>query len=83
MAGTDNQPITVTVDGLSVGTFTPIDNEDMVIRPIVSGLAYGTHTVLFQANTSNTNNQGVSDFIIYGPKKPGDTDFRCRFFRVI
>ena len=61
--------IQVFVDGFSIGTFNPGGIFSDVL-PIVSGLAYGTHTVRFQALTSSMNDQGVSDFIIYGPKKP-------------
>ena len=61
--------VRVFVDGFSIGDFDGGDNFTGII-PICSGLAYGTHTVRFQALTSSENDQGVSDFIIYGPKKP-------------
>ena len=68
-ANATRSDIRVFVDGFRIGDFDGGDNA-FGIRPIVSGLAYGTHTVRFQALTASENDQGVSDFIIYGPKKP-------------
>ena len=69
--------IEVQVDGLSIGNLTPIAanaaTNTIVVRPIVSGLAYGTHTVSFSSpnNSSGFDNAfGIADFILYGPKKP-------------
>ena len=57
----------VSVDGFSIGTYLPASRPQ--ITPIVSGLAYGTHTVRFSLVSGNIN-PNVVDFIIYGPKKP-------------
>ena len=69
--------IDVTIDGLSIGNLTPIAanaaTNTAVVRPIVSGLSYGTHTVSFTSpnNSSGFDNSfGIADFILYGPKKP-------------
>ena len=69
--------IDVTIDGLSIGNLTPITpnaaTNTAVIRSIVSGLSYGTHTVSFSSpnNSSGYDNAfGIADFILYGPKKP-------------
>ena len=61
--------VNVSVDGFSIGNYDAGDNF-FGIRPIVSGLSYGTHTVRFETPAGNDNDQGISDFIIYGPKKP-------------
>ena len=61
--------ISVSVDGFSVG---PMPDPGLGFRgiiPIVSGLAYGTHTVQI-ITTATTGRFGVLDFILYGPKKP-------------
>ena len=59
----------VSIDGLSVGNYIPATLPQ--ITPIVSGLAYGTHTVRFTLPSTGANiNPNVVDFIIYGPKKP-------------
>ena len=68
-ANATRSDVRVFVDGFRIGDFDGGD-DFFGIRPIVSGLAYGTHTVRFQALTESQNDQGVSDFIIYGPKKP-------------
>ena len=58
----------VSVDGASTFNTAPIPTNFIGIIPIVSGLAYGTHTVRF--SVTNTQNVGIADFILYGPKKP-------------
>ena len=59
----------VSIDGLSVGNYIPATLPQ--VTPIVSGLAYGTHTVRFTLPSTGANiNPNVVDFIIYGPKKP-------------
>ena len=68
-ANATRSAVRVFVDGFNIGDFDGGDNFTGIM-PICSGLAYGTHTVKFQALTSSENDQGVSDFIIYGPKKP-------------
>ena len=58
----------VRVDGLSIGTLSGV--QPVGVIPIVSGLAYGTHTVQFALENSSLERLSVVDFIIYGPKKP-------------
>jgi len=60
----------ITIDGINVGK--NIDsNGEIVKAKICSGLPYGTHTVKFQRVDANSAGaDGVSDFIIYQPKKP-------------
>ena len=65
----------VYVDGVLEGTHnsgTGADGGGRVILPIVSGLAYGTHTVKLVAINTGAGGDGrdFHDFIIYGPKKP-------------
>ena len=60
--------INVEVDGFSIGNLTTLPTNFIGVIPIVSGLAYGTHTVKFQNTIAR--NFGMVDFIIYGPKKP-------------
>ena len=69
--------IDVTIDGLSIGNLTPIAANaatiTAVVRPIVSGLSYGTHTISFTSPNNSSgfdNGFGIADFILYGPKKP-------------
>ena len=57
---------TVNVDGLSIGTLPTAQPIGAI--PIVSGLAYGTHTVTFLPTAAPRIS--IVDFIIYGPKKP-------------
>jgi hypothetical protein len=62
----------VFIDGFSVGFVTGTYAEPTV-RKIVSGLPYGTHTVKFVGNHPSNPAKDlvpVTDFIIYGPKKP-------------
>jgi hypothetical protein len=58
----------VVIDGIAVGSLTPGVNAALKINKVVSGLPYGTHTVKFFAD--NTVTATITDFIIYGPKKP-------------
>jgi hypothetical protein len=61
--------ITVEVDGISIGTLAAVDIPSLELKKIkiVSGLAYGTHTVKIQFAVSAL---GITKFITYGPKKP-------------
>ena len=71
--GTGTQNVDVRIDGFAVGSIgTTLDITDnfLGVLPIVSGLSYGTHTVQFNNGAALASNQGPSDFIIYGPKKP-------------
>ena len=69
---TIGSPQGVLVDGFNIGTYVPSTLPQ--ITPIVSGLSYGTHTVRFLIPSTGANiNPNVVDFIIYGPKKTGDT----------
>ena len=61
--------ISVNVDGLSIGLIPDPGLGFRGIIPIVSGLAYGTHTVQI-ITTGTTARFGVLDFLIYGPKRP-------------
>ena len=73
LTGTNDANLTVDVDGLLIGNIPDgkIGSTQLRQVPIVSGLAYGTHTVRIRANGSiNAFSPGFQDFIIYGPKKP-------------
>ena len=59
----------VSVDGLSIGQISQTVSFDGIL-PIVSGLAYGTHTVRFINAGNNENDAGITDFLIYGSSKP-------------
>jgi hypothetical protein len=60
---------TVSIDGgASIGTITHASSGPPLIRKIVSGLPYGTHTVRFTC--SGTFGVMMSQFIIYQPKTP-------------
>ncbi len=63
---------TVSIDGsATVATLTfqtPTNYFDQKMT-VCSGLPYGTHTVKL-TNSAGTRGFGISDFIIYGPKKP-------------
>ena len=58
----------VLVDGFSIGTLSGV--QPVGVIPIVSGLAYGTHTVRFALQNASLERLSVVDFIIYGPKRP-------------
>jgi hypothetical protein len=63
--------VDVLVDGVSVGALTSYSTTTTnAFRrvSVASGLPYGTHTVRFATNVSV--NAGITDFIIYQPKKP-------------
>ncbi len=69
LTGTD--PKDVIIDGTTVGQIGVSIDDDKFIEKIVSGLPYGSHTVRFESDgTAATANLGISDFIVYGPKKP-------------
>ena len=59
----------VFVDGFDIGTISQTASFEGIF-PICSGLAYGTHTVKFINDGNNENDAGITDFILYGPKKP-------------
>lgn len=59
----------VFVDGNSIGEIPAADQDQNKIIKVVSGLPYGTHTVKFNRDSASEF-LTVSDFIIYGPKKP-------------
>lgn len=59
----------IIVDGVTLATgVTGIPNRSQ-IQKVVSGLPYGSHTVKFLVTSTNFN-YIISDFLIYGPKKP-------------
>ncbi len=60
------------VDGVSFGTLTGAGLHGYL--KIVSGLPYGTHTFRLTTNVAAGNAIAISDFIIYGPKKPSIPD---------
>jgi len=63
--GSGSGTVAVSLDGVSIGNLT-LDTS-MLIRKIVSGLPYGTHTVRIAFGTVNLN---LSQYLVYGPKKP-------------
>jgi len=69
--GTLNQT-TFYVDGTSVEVFAPtnVDNT-LKVKPIVSGLFYGTHTLKIRTTgAAGTVRFCIKDFIVYEPKTP-------------
>lgn len=63
---------TISVDGNNVGTGLTTalgDGKGNVVK-IASGLPYGTHTVRIIRTTAVGVGLAISDFIVYGPKKP-------------
>lgn len=63
-----NQNNAVVIDGVSVGNLNTLSAVLQRREKICSGLPYGTHTV--KITSAATYSFGVSDFIIYQPKKP-------------
>ena len=58
------------IDGTSVGFTGTTGITDGKTVKIVSGLPYGTHTFRIQRNDGLNFNNSISQFIVYGPKKP-------------
>jgi len=56
------------VDGTNVGTYVTGTKQGFI--KIVSGLPYGTHTVLIDNTVFAATTTVFTDFVIYGPKKP-------------
>jgi hypothetical protein len=62
--------LTVSVDGgLSLGTITGTSSSQRTFR-VLSGLAYGTHAVRFARSAAAGTATGITQFIVYQPKKP-------------
>ncbi len=61
---------TILVDGTSIGTLSGVASTNTRKQSIVSGLPYGTHTVRITRNAAAAVSLGVSQFIVYQPKKP-------------
>lgn len=60
----------VSIDGgASIGSMSKTGSTPEEYRKICSGLPYGTHTVRFQKSSAAAS-FGITDFIIYQPKKP-------------
>lgn len=60
--------IPVSVDGVSIGNLNLPAAAQIGVVKLVSGLPYGTHTVKF--GNYSSGGIGITDFIIYQPKKP-------------
>jgi hypothetical protein len=61
----------VFVNGVSVGNWdTAAVNGQVKTKKIVSGLPYGTHTVKVFKNVPNLWTLHLTNFTVYGPKKP-------------
>jgi hypothetical protein len=59
------------IDGvLNVSVLPTTATADKRVQKIVANLPYGTHTVRFAAPATVLQDFGLTDFIIYGPKKP-------------
>jgi hypothetical protein len=59
------------IDGTTIGTISGSGSQVQRIEKIVSGLPYGTHVFrLNRTSAPTTWDVGISDFIIYQPKKP-------------
>ena len=56
--------------GSSIGALPKAANTGIDIRKIVSGLAYGTHTVKFENTSSSSGGANFVNFKVYQPKKP-------------
>ena len=67
----NSNALAASVDGFSIGVVPArTSSTAFIVQPVVSGLAYGTHTVRVSATGISSANVGVREFIIYGPKKP-------------
>lgn len=67
--------LTISVDGTAIATNVGEQTlfgttEVNKTYPIVSGLPYGTHSVKIEIAATGGNHVTISDFYIYGPKKP-------------
>lgn len=69
IAGTIDQQ-TFLIDGQTVGTISGTKVDGITTVKIASGLPYGTHTFRMRRDAFTNNYTGLSDFIVYGPKKP-------------
>jgi hypothetical protein len=71
-SGASSDPQSVSIDGASsVGNIAATGANILTTFKIVSGLPYGTHTVKITRTNNAANAFGISNFIVYGPKKPG------------
>lgn len=62
---------TVHIDnGSSIGTISSPNTVIQKLQKVVSGLPFGTHTVKFIRSAIAGYGLCISDFIVYGPKKP-------------
>ena len=68
--GGSNFNMEVFVDGVSIGNLPDPGDSFVGIFPIVSGLPYGSHSVRINSLTGGDINLGVSEFLMYGPKRP-------------
>jgi hypothetical protein len=56
--------------GSTIGAVSKTGSSGKEIRKIVSGLAYGTHTVKLENTSAAQGSPSVTQFIVYQPKKP-------------
>ena len=68
-SGSGNNDVEVFIDGTSVGNVLHASSTSST-EEIVSGLPYGTHTIKLIRNAAAVSQLSITDFIIYGPKKP-------------
>lgn len=61
---------TMTIDGVSIGSTGTTGNTTPHLYKIVSGLPYGTHTFRMSRNDGTNTSAAISQFIVYGQKKP-------------
>ena len=70
-SGAGNDTVAYTVDGVLISSIAEASGQNVRKQfKICSGLPYGTHTVKIAKITQASFSYGVSDFIIYAPKKP-------------
>lgn len=75
--GNQSETTTIYVDGTSVGTVPYSANARNKLIKIASGLPYGIHTVRLERGGGGSDYMNISDFLIYGPKKPSIPSNSC------
>jgi len=68
--GNSPETTSIYVDGILTGTIPYTANARSKLIKIVSGLPFGSHTVRLERGGGGSDFMNISDFLIYGPKRP-------------